>query len=56
MPKDILKMLMGELKPVQPKRDTLSQALGLLATDNPPPSDSEVKVWLEDTRLRKYYG
>ena len=40
----------------QPKarRRTLSQALGLLATDEPAPSDAEVTEWLREARLEKY--
>jgi hypothetical protein len=33
---------------------TLSQALGLLATEQPAPTDAEVKKWLTEARLEKY--
>lgn len=33
---------------------TLSQALGLLATDQPAPTDAEVEQWLAEVRLEKY--
>ncbi len=36
------------------KKQTLSQALGLLATSAPPPSEEEVKQWLEEHRTEKY--
>lgn len=43
------------LKKAHPrKKQTLSQALGLLATSAPPPSDEEVKPWLEEHRTEKY--
>jgi hypothetical protein len=34
--------------------DTLPQALGLLRTDQPPPSDEEVARWLHEHRTEKY--
>lgn len=37
-----------------PRKRTLEQALGLLATDKPAPSDAEVKQWLEEHRMEKY--
>ncbi len=43
---------MGQLKR-QPK-DTLDQALGLLATTAPAPSDAQVQAWLEERRTEKY--
>ncbi len=36
------------------KRNTLKDALGLLATDQPPPSDEEVQMWLDEHRMEKY--
>lgn len=50
---DILKSLLPEPTPAPPRRRTLAQALGLLATDQPP-SDDEVKQWLVEHRLEKY--
>lgn len=49
---DVLKTLEPEACPR--KKQTLSQALGLLATSAPPPSDEEVKQWLEEHRTQKY--
>lgn len=49
---DVLKTLEPEAYPR--KKQTLSQALGLLATSAPPPSDEEVKQWLEEHRTEKY--
>ena len=37
----------------QPK-PTLDQALGLLATTAPAPSDMQVQAWLEERRTEKY--
>jgi hypothetical protein len=34
--------------------NTLTQALGLLATDQPAPSDQQVREWLAEYRLEKY--
>lgn len=51
---DILQSLMPEPAPSRPRHMTLPQALGLLATDQPPPSDVEVQQWLAEHRLEKY--
>jgi hypothetical protein len=51
---DILKSLAFELIPPRSQRNTLEQALGLLATDHPAPSDAEVAQWLAERRLEKY--
>lgn len=37
----------------QPKH-TLAQALGLLETNAPAPSDAQVQAWLEEHRIEKY--
>jgi len=34
-----------------PKRNTLEKALGLLATDQPAPSDEKVQRWLDEHRI-----
>lgn len=47
---DVLKTL--EL--ARPRQATLSRALGLLATDQPAPTDEEVKQWLDEHRMEKY--
>jgi len=36
------------------RRATLEEALGLLATQSPPPSDEEIQQWLNEHRLEKY--
>ncbi len=47
------------LKTIEPavsrsQRETLTKALGLLKTDQPAPSDADVKAWLDEHRIRKY--
>ena len=34
-----------------PSQPTLPRSLGLLATNNPPPSDTVVNQWLQERRL-----
>lgn len=50
---DILKTLGSQSHASRPRRNTLKRALGLLETVSPP-SDEEVKQWLEEERLGKY--
>jgi uncharacterized protein YbgA (DUF1722 family) len=35
-------------------RNTLAKARGLLRTDLPPPTDEQVKQWIEEYRVHKY--
>ena len=48
------------LKTIEPKEqetqrpETLSRALGLLASDQPAPTDEEVARWLSERRTEKY--
>ena len=51
---DVLKTLALEVENAQSKRNTLEKALGLLATDQPAPSDTEVQQWLDEHRIEKY--
>lgn len=51
---DVLKMISPRIEPPRQKRPTLSEALGLLATDQPAPTDAEVKQWLDEHRMEKY--
>jgi hypothetical protein len=51
---DVLSTLAPEVSSSQPKRKTLEEALGLLATDQPAPSDDEVQQWLNARRMEKY--
>jgi hypothetical protein len=39
-----------------PRRRPLSDLVGLLKTDSPPPTDEEVEQIIEDERMRKYGG
>lgn len=56
---DILKTLAPELKKYKlstshTRRNTLKEALGLLATHQPTPSDEEIQDWLDEHRREKY--
>ena len=51
---DVLKSLATESRPARAKRHTLPQALGLLVTDKPIPSDAEVQRMLNERRMEKY--
>ena len=51
---DVLKDVSLEVETQRPKRNTLDQALGLLATASPAPSDAEISQWLNERRTEKY--
>lgn len=51
---DVLDTLASEVAPPRPRRKTLEKALGLLATDQPAPSDAEIQTWLDEHRMEKY--
>jgi hypothetical protein len=51
---DVLKTLTARLEPPRRPGDTLTRALGLLATDQPPPTDEEIKQWIDEHRMEKY--
>ena len=51
---DVLKTLAPEVESSRSKRNTLEKALGLLATNQPAPSDAEVQQWLDEHRMEKY--
>jgi hypothetical protein len=51
---DVLKALTARLEPARRPGGTLSRALGLLATDQPPPTDEEIEQWLDEHRMEKY--
>jgi len=44
----------GAEEDVAPKRRTLEQALGLLDTEQPVPSDAQIAEWLNERRKEKY--
>jgi hypothetical protein len=50
---ELQESLKRENESIQPA-DTLSLALGLLATDKPAPTDEEIEQWLEEHRMEKY--
>lgn len=51
---DILNTLKSDVEISQPKQATLPRALGLLATDQPAPTDEEVQQWIAEHRWEKY--
>lgn len=51
---DVIRTMKSDMEQPRSKKDTLSSALGLLATDRPAPSDEEVQRWLDEHRLEKY--
>jgi hypothetical protein len=51
---DVLKTLKVRLEPARRPGNTLSRALGLLATDQPAPTDEEIKQWLDERRMERY--
>lgn len=51
--RDILNTL--PTTPEQPQREpTLQRALGLLATEQPAPSDEVIQQWLRERQMEKY--
>ena len=51
---DVLDSLASTVAPARPREKTLEKALGLLATDQPPPTDDQVAQWLHEHRMEKY--
>ncbi len=51
---DVLKTLAPPAEETRPRRKTLHEAEGLLATDQPPPTDEQVQQWLDERRMEKY--
>jgi hypothetical protein len=51
---DVLKTLKVRLEPARRPGNTLGRALGLLATDQPAPTDEEIEQWLDERRMEKY--
>jgi hypothetical protein len=48
---DVLETLASRIEPAKAPRQTLSRALGLLATDKAAPTDEEVEQWLDEHRM-----
>jgi hypothetical protein len=51
---DLLRTLAPLETSERPRRNTLDQALGLLATNRTTPTDAEVAQWLDDRRTERY--
>ena len=51
---DVINTLAMEVRPLRSRRNTLDQALGLLATGQRAPSDAEIQQWLGERRMEKY--
>lgn len=51
---DILRNLKVENEEAPVRKKTLRTALGLLSTNNPPPTDEEIDQWLDERRMEKY--
>jgi len=51
---DVLDSLASQVASGRPRKKTLERALGLLATDQPPPTDEQVTQWLHERRMEKY--
>lgn len=43
-------------RPAAPRRGSWRDLIGILATDQPPPTDDEIKRWHEERRMEKYGG
>lgn len=51
---DVLRTISPRVKPPRQRQRTIDRALGLLATDQPAPTDEEVRQWLDEHRMEKY--
>lgn len=52
---DILRTISDDMEVLPKPRNTLSEALGLLASnDHPAPTDEQVGQWLDEHRMQKY--
>jgi len=52
---DVLKTLAPEVERMRAPRRTLEKALGLISTQQPAPTDEEIRQWLDEYRLEKYH-
>lgn len=52
--RDVINTLAEETSSSRSRHETLGKALGLLATDKPAPSDSEIERWLDERRVEKF--
>ncbi len=51
---EVLKTLAPAPEATRPRHKSLDKMLGILATDQPAPSDAEVEQWLDEARMEKY--
>jgi hypothetical protein len=51
---EVLKTLAPEGGGASPPRQTLAKALGLLAQNQPAPTDENIQQWLDEHRTEKY--
>ncbi len=51
---EILRTLSRDASVPSPRKKTLAQALGLLATTEPAPDDATIHQWLRERREEKY--
>ncbi|HKP53779.1 MAG TPA: hypothetical protein VJ183_14150 [Chloroflexia bacterium] len=51
---ELLNMIVKEVGTPRPRGNTLTEALGLLANGQPPPTDEEVERLLDERRMEKY--
>ena len=51
---DVLRRISPRVEPPRKRQRTIDRALGLLATDQPAPTDEEVERWLDEHRVEKY--
>ena len=51
---EFIEFLKFKARALRPRQATLGRALGLLATNQPAPSDAEVQSWLDEHRQVKY--
>ena len=51
---EVLKTLAPVESPARASRQTLVRARGLLATEQPAPSDEKIEQWLDERRSQRY--
>jgi hypothetical protein len=51
---DVLATLVPDITSDRPRQPTLNHALGLLATDQPAPSDEDIAALLNERRQQRY--
>ena len=51
---DVLETLQERDETSTPKKPSFERALGIARGDGPPPSDEQVKEWIDEYRMGKY--